>query len=317
MNMKSFSRIHPGEKPVPLEAWTPPEFDEELETASPASQAEQILNIFRGAKENRPDNNAGSRSALRPQENSSHFPTWQPGEMGARAATVREVEWTFLDGSQLITQKLDQGLNSGNKSENSHRRETLQQEKEARLILEQARRQADEIILAAQAEADNVLLQVQEEIDEQKREGFRQGWREATSEIEESMKATRIMVSEVHTWQTRLMSQGEQILIEMLRDISQKIFGEGVELNTNALQLNLNRIMENAQGLGDLNIFLNPRDVKNLDPSWSEYQMLITGNRVKSHPVGQSCPRRLLHHRRQGYRGWPRGDPVELHFEFF
>jgi flagellar biosynthesis/type III secretory pathway protein FliH len=73
----------------------------------------------------------------------------------------------------------------------------------------------------------------------------------------------------------------------MLTEIAQKMFGEGVELNPEALQINLNRIMENAHGLGDLNIFLNPRDAKFLDPSWSEYQMLVTGNRVKIIPSGK------------------------------
>jgi flagellar biosynthesis/type III secretory pathway protein FliH len=73
----------------------------------------------------------------------------------------------------------------------------------------------------------------------------------------------------------------------MLVEIAQKMFGEGVELNPEALQINLNRIMENAQGLGDLKIFLNPRDAKLLDSSWSEYQMLVTGDKVKIIPSGR------------------------------
>jgi flagellar biosynthesis/type III secretory pathway protein FliH len=39
--------------------------------------------------------------------------------------------------------------------------------------------------------------------------------------------------------------------------------------------------MENSQRLGDLNIFLNPRDANLLDPSWKEYQSLISGNKVR------------------------------------
>jgi len=48
--------------------------------------------------------------------------------------------------------------------------------------------------------------------------------------------------------------------------------------------------MENAQGLGDLNIFLNPRDAKLLDPSWSEYQLLISGNKIKIIPSEEITP---------------------------
>jgi len=48
--------------------------------------------------------------------------------------------------------------------------------------------------------------------------------------------------------------------------------------------------MESAQGLGDLNVFLNPRDARLLDPSWSEYQLLITGDKVKVIPSEKITP---------------------------
>jgi flagellar biosynthesis/type III secretory pathway protein FliH len=48
--------------------------------------------------------------------------------------------------------------------------------------------------------------------------------------------------------------------------------------------------MENAQGLGDLNIFLNPRDAKLLDSSWSEYQLLVSGNKVRIIPSEKITP---------------------------
>jgi flagellar biosynthesis/type III secretory pathway protein FliH len=76
----------------------------------------------------------------------------------------------------------------------------------------------------------------------------------------------------------------------MLKDIAQTIFGEGVRLEPHALQINLNRVMEYAQKLGDLNIFLNSQDAELLDPSWGEYQLLITGNRVKVIPSEKIKP---------------------------
>jgi flagellar biosynthesis/type III secretory pathway protein FliH len=76
----------------------------------------------------------------------------------------------------------------------------------------------------------------------------------------------------------------------MLKEISQTMFGEGVQLDANALQVNLNRIMEHAQRLGDLNILLNPRDAHLLDTSWSEYQFLITGNKVRIIPSEKITP---------------------------
>jgi flagellar assembly protein FliH len=98
------------------------------------------------------------------------------------------------------------------------------------------------------------------------------------------------MIAEVREWQKALMLQGEQILVEMVKDIAQTMFGEGVKLDATALQINLNRVMESAQGLGDLNIFINPRDARLLDPSWSEYQLLVTGDKVKVIPSENIIP---------------------------
>ncbi len=155
------------------------------------------------------------------------------------------------------------------------------------MVLEQAHLQAEEIILASQAEADRILSQAQEEIDEQKKAAYQQGREQAFRELEETLRATRILVEEVQAWKTDLITQGERILIDMLVEIAQKMFGEGVELSPEAIQINLNRVMESAHGLGDLNIFMNPQDAKALDPSWNEYQMLVTGDRVKVIPSGK------------------------------
>lgn len=282
--MKSSSRIYTGDAQKALETWAPLEFGAEPVPPAPGAQAAQIRAIFQGA-EAAGERKAGPHSALRPKASLSDLTTWQPGEISTQSAPVRPVEWIFLDGSEVSVGVREQ--NPVGDTRSTVRQEQSSREKEAHQILVVARQQADEIILAAQAEADQALMQVQDEIDAQKQEGYRQGWREATSEIEETMKATRLMVDEVRAWQAALMAQGEPILIEMLKEISQKLFGDGAELDTHALQYNLNRIMENAQGLGDLNIFLNPRDAKLLDHSWSEYQMLITGNRVKIIPSGK------------------------------
>ena len=85
------------------------------------------------------------------------------------------------------------------------------------------------------------------------------------AEMAQAVKAAHATTTELHEWQTALMAQGEQIMVQMVKEISQTMFGEGINLDPNALQINLNRVMENAQRLGDLNIFLNPRDAKLLE----------------------------------------------------
>jgi flagellar biosynthesis/type III secretory pathway protein FliH len=76
----------------------------------------------------------------------------------------------------------------------------------------------------------------------------------------------------------------------MLKDISRKMFGDGAKLDSQTLHTNLNRIMENARGLGVLKIFLNPNDAKLLDPSWGEQQMLSLGEQVKIVASGNILP---------------------------
>jgi flagellar assembly protein FliH len=285
MNMKSFSKILPVIDQKQLETWKPTELEVEWTDTETDTQKKQILAIFHNdAEGNVNKKETGSHSVLHNNGISQGFSTWQPGEMISEPRVTQEVKWEFIESNR--DSKNHQVFEFDVLEEPVTQNKSDPENKVAR-ILEQARLQAEEIILAAQAEADNILLQAQEEIDEQKQEGHQHGLDKANGEIEDTLKATRTMVEEVRTWQTELISQGEHILVEMMKEISLKVFGEGAELDSNALQINLNRIMETAHGLGDLNIFLNPRDVKNLDPSWSEYQMLVTGDKVKIIPSGK------------------------------
>jgi flagellar assembly protein FliH len=273
--MKSFSRIYSPSAHEQLASWTPSELDVEF-TVSPVDvQKEQILAILRNGEEN----DAGrqqkrSKSIVRPLATDLAVTAWQPEEIDLQPPLPEIETWDFVESPSDVDETPEQELWP----------EQPNPEKEAEEILKQARIKAEEIILEARATADKVILQAQDEIDSEKKEGYRQGWSEARNELGEALNAVHAVVEEVHQWRDALTTQGEQILVDMLKEVAQTMFGEGVRLDANALQINLNRVMEHAQKLGDLNIFLNTRDVELLDPSWSEYQLLITGNRVKIIP---------------------------------
>jgi flagellar assembly protein FliH len=263
-------------------AWNPPELGVEPSVQQPASRTEQALAIFRnedGAKKE-------LKSALHAKTAEKNFATWQPGLLGTQTETVSKYEWSFLDVRETPIAVSHTPPAQRDLSEVVARREVLRTENEASLILETARRQAEEIILSAQMAADDALLQSQAEIDEQKKEGYQQGRNEAHAELEQTLNAVRKMSAEVQAWRDELFSQGEEILVGMLKDISRKMFGEGVKLDAEALRTHLNQVMENARGLGVLKIFLNPNDAKLLDPSWGEQQMLSLGEQVKIIPTG-------------------------------
>jgi flagellar biosynthesis/type III secretory pathway protein FliH len=250
-------------------------------------QKEKILAIFQNEKE--PKGKAG-KSTLGAKGANKSFALWQPGLLDHQAGVSQKDEWSFIEVTDTPFDKAWKPKSPTIFSEGTIQRGGFISENDIPMILEQARLQAEEIILAAQAEADDVLLQVQSEIDEQKKEGYQQGRNEAHAEIENTMKAVRIMIEEVEVWKTEFMSEGEQILVEMLKDISRKMFGDGAKLDSQTLHTNLNRIMENARGLGVLKIFLNPNDAKLLDPSWGEQQMLSLGEQVKIVASGNILP---------------------------
>ena len=292
--MKSFSKSIFRDDQNLLENWNPTLLGVEFAPSTTDTQKEQILALFRDElQDNTTKKETGDCSILHTGEAGLDFAAWLPDEMNSQPPEVRKVEWTFIESADDTykgspePQSFEFAVLNESPLPSQPQQNRINLEKETAQILEQARLQAEELILAAQAEADNVLLQAEEEIEQQKKAGYQQSWDQACADIEDTLKATHLLVEEVRTWKTELTSQGEQILIVMLKEIAQKMFGDGVDLDTNALQVNLNHIMESAHGLGNLNIFLNPRDAKNLDPSWSEYQKLITGDNVKIIPSGK------------------------------
>jgi flagellar assembly protein FliH len=282
--MKSFNKIHPNAAFENAKAWTPPELGVEISAGTKNIQKKQVLAIFGGGESTESNKGSAQSSVLHPTGTNQNFTAWQPGVINQRPAAVGKTEWSFIEVAKHSSDKQDEERISQFFSGGAAQLDQFNPENEVSAILDRARLQAEEIILAAQAEADDVLLQAQSEIDEQKKEGYQQGQKNARLEVEDSIKAVHAMVEEVNTWHTNLTSQGEQILVEMLKEISRKMFGDGVELDKNALQSNLSRIMESAHGLGSLNIFLNPKDARMLDSSWADQYLLISGGQAKIIP---------------------------------
>ena len=281
--MKSFNdaALNPSDKKP--QAWNPPELDGAAGVSLMDVQKQHALSFFKNDAENSSAvQGKTQKSALHLAGSNQHFAAWQPGNTDLRYAQSGS-EWTFIK----VIENGAGGLEEESSSRfGSARPGQFLSDHEVRDMLQRARSQAEEIMLAAQAEADDVLLQAQSEIDEQKKAGFEQGRNEARAELDDALKAARAMLGEVEAWKKDLIGHGENILIEMVKDISRKMFGEGLELDKNLLQSNLNRVFESAHGLGNLNIFLNPRDARLLDSSWIDQQVLISGGQVKIIPSG-------------------------------
>jgi len=273
--MKSLYKASQNETPA---AWNPPEFDADATVNTPSINKEEILSIFQNLDANSLTTKSAATGKAVKSKNIK-FASWQPGQLGQAQSKVNPAEWNFIEVTDTPFDK-SWKVQSPAPVPNQPSSQQLEEDETA-LLIERARHQAEEIILAAQAEADDILLQAEAEIQEQKQVGFQQGQREARAEIEDALKAVHSTVEEIENWKQEFFAQGEQILIDMLKDISSKMFGEGAKLNAQALHANLSRVMENAHGLGALKVFLNPNDARLLDSYWSEQQMLIHGEPVK------------------------------------
>lgn len=263
MNLSSKRRARASEK---AQSWTPPEFGDEPPEEAPVR--DQVLSIFRGAERTRP------HSALRPGAEEGRVTAWSPQDMDHILSVSLPREWRFVETRPAADQGPQGDLWGAG----------FTPEAEEAAGLKLTRDRAAQILADARAAADEILKQAREQIETQKKEAHEQGLQEAQAEMKDALAAAQAMTREVGEWQASLMAQGEQVIVDMLKDVAHAMFGEGVQLDANALQMNLNRVMESAQGLGDLNIFINPRDARLLDPSWSEYQLLITGNKVRVIP---------------------------------
>ena len=283
--MKSSNNIHSKAAYENTQIWNPAELGGGVSASMKDSQKGKVLSIFSNEEDDSADNKeAGQHSALHLSGKNQKFNAWIPGDIKSHPTPVLKTEWAFIDVAADSLGKHDQAKMAKFLTGQVSRFGQFNPEDEVSMMLERARLQGEEIILAAQAEADNVLLQAQSEIDVQKKEGFQQGRNEARLELEDALKATQIMVNEVGDWKSALIAQGEQILVEMLKEISRKMFGDGVELSKNILQTNLSRVMESVNGLGNLNIFINPKDARNLDSSWVDQYLLISGGQAKIIP---------------------------------
>ncbi|MFN8383462.1 MAG: FliH/SctL family protein [Anaerolineales bacterium] len=282
--MKSLPKVNPNDS---LPAWNPPDLNVEASARLQNIRKEKILSVFQnedGASNGQKVNE--EKITPHQKESGKRFTSWQPDSLDETSETKSlDDDWAFIEVSDTPFDRSWKVQKPNFFSDGMSHHES-----QGTLILERARLQAEEIILAAQAEADGVLLQAQAEVDEQKQEGYQQGRNEARAELDDAMKTARAMVEEIQSWKAELVTQSEQILVEMLKDISKKMFGEGVRLDSQNLHNNLNRIMENAHGLGALKIFINPSDARLLDPSWDEQQMLALGEQVKIVPSGNILP---------------------------
>lgn len=160
-------------------------------------------------------------------------------------------------------------------------REIVQQAQE---ILQQAQIKAEQILAEAGAEAQRIILEAQEQATMIQRQAYADGQAAANAEAQNMLRAARAIVDEVQKWKENLFEQGEMMMLRLVIEIAQTIFGDGLPLDPDTLGQAFTRALGQAKSLGDLRIYLHPEDATVISAHWDKLQGVTAGQKVELIP---------------------------------
>ena len=184
-------------------------------------------------------------------------------------------DWDIPDLNK-ITEEI---MEVPNLAEISEKAEAIMQKAEETLT--EAQLQADEILRNSQNEASRLTFEAQQQGETIRQNAFDEGKQVAITEGTEIVNTAKSVLTETQNWQTKVIAQSEPLLVEMIKDISKKLFGNGFVLDPETLEnVILNSITE-ASRLGDLRIYLHPKDHQSLITLWQEPEIVLNGQKIE------------------------------------
>jgi flagellar assembly protein FliH len=242
----SNSIIRAGEKLSELQEWSPIEFGQE-ELFSNELIASSTLTFF-GLKNG--DVKETTKNLVKADQGEVVFQSWKPDDMNLSLVNHIDDNPETTSWAPFL------------EPPNPH--------KIADQIIEDAKTQAQEIINNARINSEQI-----------KQDAYNKGSEAAKNEMRESLQAAVSVINVARQWREDMMNQAEPMIMDLVKKIAQKMFGDGVELDNAALQQHFASVMESARSLGDLRVYLNPADAILLGPDWREYQASMLGNKVE------------------------------------
>lgn len=173
----------------------------------------------------------------------------------------------------------------GNVTGNTHdhlRSGEIIQQAEARL--HQATIEAEQIMTQAKSEAERILLEAQEQANYIHRQAYADGQAAANAEAQGMLRVARAIVDEVEKWKENLFEEGEMMMLRLVIEIAQTIFGDGLPLDPDTLGQAFTRALSQAKSLGDLRMYLHPEDAAVLSTHWDKLQGVTAGQKVELIP---------------------------------
>ncbi len=140
---------------------------------------------------------------------------------------------------------------------------------------------ADGIIEEAKNQAEQILEQARNQVEQVNKNAYDSGLESARTEIRETLQAAVSVLNVAREWREDMMKQAEPMIMDLVKQMAHKMFGNGVVLNGEVLQQHFAEVLETARSLEDLRIFMHPLDAKALGPDWREYQAGLLGHKVE------------------------------------
>ena len=244
--MKSSSNIIRSEKNTnEIKPWIPAEFEEENEFSGEfiAANTDRFFSLIDSG------NRIKETKVIHSDDGNIQFTPWKPADMKAERS---------IPVSEVATQNWTPFLEKPN-----------------------PRKIADKMIADARLECESIIEQAKQEAENIKQNAYNQAIEEAKNEMSETLQAAASVINVAREWRSDMMAQAEPMIMDLVKKMAQKMFGEGLVLDNVNLQQHFSEILETARSLGDLRIFMHPDDAKVLGPDWREYQASIIGNDVE------------------------------------
>lgn len=226
--------------------WTPIEFDKDELFSNELIYA-SALNFFGKRPEEVKEK---AKNLVKSGQGNETFQSWQPGDL---AITNQNI-----DDESLATASWEPFLEQPN-----------------------PHKIADQIILDAKKEAEDIRASAQADSEQRMQDAYQKGIESAKTEMRESLQAAASVINVAREWRADMMNQAEPMIMDLVKKMAQKMFGEGMELDSIVLQQHFSDVLESARSLGDLRIFMNPNDAVLLGPDWREYQASMIGSKVE------------------------------------
>jgi flagellar assembly protein FliH len=216
--------------------------------------------------------------------NYNNAPQTKPEETGDAGDGCRDWEPLEIQAAFVINRDSNSRFNSSNSNASSQSKFFTDITTKSEAILAQTTSLAAEIISKAEKQANELIQQAENQAMQLTHQAYQDGLAAGNAEISDQLKTARAIVEEVETWRENTLSKGEMMMLRLVIEIAQSLFGEGLPLDPDTLGNAFSRALSQAKTLGDLRIYIHPEDAVALTPLWAQQQATFSGQKIELIP---------------------------------